>query len=113
MAVNGDSVDHDLQNLTSVLKSFGLQEVPSFPNSFPTINPVDIYRAHLTELLAPITGADPQIIYPAIQWTQTLDKGDAILPVPALRLKGKKPDEIAKAIEEQVQHTQFRQVGRC
>lgn len=102
MAVNGVSGDHSMEELSSTLKSFGVQDVPSFPNSHPTINPVDIYRAHVTELLQPITGADPKIIYPAVQWTSTLEKGDAILPVPALRLKGKKPDEIANAIGEQV-----------
>ena len=30
-----------------------------------------------------------------LQWTQTQDKGDLMLPVPALRIKGKKPDELA------------------
>lgn len=91
-----------IEQLTSTLKKFGISEVRSFPNAYPAYNPVDVYRAHITELLQPITGADPAVIYPAIQWTQTLDKGDVVLPVPALRLKGKKPDEIAKAIESQV-----------
>ena len=50
---------------------------------------------------APITGADPQVVYRSLQWTQSLDKGDIVLPVPALRVSGKKPPEIARAIEEQ------------
>lgn len=99
MAVNGTS---SVDELSSTLKQFGLEEIPSFPNSHPTINPIDIYRAHITALLAPITGADPQIIYPQIAWTQTLDKGDCLLPVPALRIKGKKPDQLAKEICEKV-----------
>lgn len=89
-----------METLTSTLQALGLKDLPSFPNSYPLLNPVDIYRAHIAELLAPITGADPQLIYQVIQWTQTLEKGDAVLPVPALRIKGKKPDEVAKAIDE-------------
>jgi len=102
VAANGNSQHQTLEDLTQTLSKFGITEVPQFPNAYPALNPVDIYRAHITELVAPITGADPEIIYQAIQWTQTLDKGDLVLPVPALRLKGKKPDEIAKKIVEDV-----------
>jgi len=91
-----------MDELLSTLQRFGIRDVPPFPNAYPALNPVDIYRAHITDLLAPITGADPKVIYPAIQWTQTLDKGDCVLPVPALRLKGKKPDDIAKNIVDNV-----------
>lgn len=91
-----------MQELASNLHSFGLNDVPAFPGANPALNPVDIYRAHLCELIAPIVGADPKVVYPAIQWTQTLEKGDVTLPVPALRLKGKKPDETAKLIAEKV-----------
>lgn len=99
-----DSTHHtqSVDDLASLLRNIGINEVPSFPNAYPELNPVDLYRAHITELLAPITGADPKVIYPAIQWTQTLDKGDCLLPVPALKIKGKKPDETAKAIGDQV-----------
>ncbi|KZF21718.1 arginyl-tRNA synthetase [Xylona heveae TC161] len=84
-----------MDELAATLKSVGISDVPQFPNAHPNINPIDIYRAHLTEILAPISGVDAKIIYPALQWTQTLDKGDLILPVPALRVKGKKPNELA------------------
>ncbi|KAF4630871.1 hypothetical protein G7Y89_g7267 [Cudoniella acicularis] len=66
-----------------------------YPNCYPEANTVDIYRAHLTSILAEVTGVDAKIIYPALQWTQTLEKGDLVLPVPALRIKGKKPNELA------------------
>lgn len=91
-----------MQELATKLQKFGINEVPNFPGANPSLNPVDIYRAHICELVAPIVGVDPKIVYPAIQWTQTLDKGDATLPVPALRIKGKKPEETAKLIGEQV-----------
>ncbi|KAI9837783.1 MAG: hypothetical protein M1819_006717 [Sarea resinae] len=81
--------------LAASLESLGISDLPQYPNSYPTLNPVDIYRVHITEHLAAITGVDPKIIYPALQWTQTLDKGDLTLPVPALRVKGAKPNELA------------------
>jgi arginyl-tRNA synthetase len=69
--------------------------LPKYPNCYPEVNPVDIYRAHLTSILTEVTGVDAAIIYPALQWTQTLEKGDLVLPIPALRVKGKKPAELA------------------
>lgn len=70
--------------------------------SFTAINPVDVYRAHISKELTSLTGLDATEIYPRLQWTQTLDKGDLVLPVPALRIKGKKPNELAAEIVEKV-----------
>ncbi|KAE8447908.1 hypothetical protein EG329_009980 [Mollisiaceae sp. DMI_Dod_QoI] len=83
-------------SLSEKLKSLSLAEpLPKYPNCFPEVNPVDIYRSHLTSILTEVTGVEASIIYPALQWTQTLEKGDLVLPVPALRVKGKKPPELA------------------
>ncbi|KAK5659779.1 hypothetical protein OQA88_990 [Cercophora sp. LCS_1] len=71
----------------------GLTE--KFLNCYPELNPLDLYRGHLTNVLADLTGVDPTIIYPNIQRTQGLDKGDLVLAVPSLRIKGKKFDELA------------------
>lgn len=68
--------------------------------SFTAVNPVDVYRAHISKELASLTGLDAIEIYPRLQWTQTLDKGDLVLPVPALRIKGKKPNELAAELAE-------------
>ena len=76
--------------------------LPKYPNCYPEVNPVDIYRAHLTSILTEVTGVDSAIIYPSLQWTQTLDKGDLVLPIPALRVKGKKPPELAAEWVEKV-----------
>lgn len=92
----------DMADLTATLQSLGLSEVPKLPNTYPALNPVDIYRSHIAELLAPIAGVDPKVAYIALQWTQTLANGDLVLPVPALRLKGKKPDELAKELGSKV-----------
>ncbi|KPI39491.1 Arginine--tRNA ligase, cytoplasmic [Cyphellophora attinorum] len=58
-------------------------------------NPVDFYRQHIAERLAPLVDKKESEIYPVLSWTTTLDKGDLILPAAALRIKGKKPQEIA------------------
>jgi len=91
-----------IDELISTLKEFGVSEVPKAPNTYPELNPVDIYRSHITELLSPISGVDPKIVYSALQWTNTLDMGDLTLPVPALRIKGKKPDVLAAELGEKV-----------
>ena len=70
--------------------------------SFDALNPVDIYRNHIGEALAPIVGVSATEISSKIQWTQTQDKGDLMLPVPALRIKGKKPNELAAEWAEKV-----------
>jgi hypothetical protein len=88
--------------LAEELNSIGISEVPRQPNTYPELNPVDLYRSHIAELLAPIAGVDTKIVYNALQWTQTLAMGDLVIPVPALRLKGKKPDQLAKELSEKV-----------
>ncbi|KAH9906427.1 arginyl-tRNA synthetase [Xylariomycetidae sp. FL2044] len=75
-----------------------LEQLPpleKYPNSYPDINPIDVYRSHITSTLHKITGVDTKIIYNALQWTTSLDKGDLVLAIPALRVKGK-PDELGK-----------------
>lgn len=90
-------------SLSDKLKSLDLKEpLPNYPNCFPEVNPVDVYRAHLTSILTEVTGVDASIVYPALQWTQTLDKGDLVLPIQALRVKGKKPPELAAEWIEKV-----------
>jgi arginyl-tRNA synthetase len=84
-------------SLSEKLKALSLDTpLPKYPNCYPEVNPVDVYRAHLTSILTEVTGVDAAVIYPALQWTQTLEKGDLVLPVPALRIKGKKPNELAE-----------------
>ena len=91
-----------VDQLAEALKAIGISEVPKQPNTYPELNPVDIYRSHVAELLAPLTGVDSKIIYGALQWPQTLAMGDLVLAVPALRLKGKKPNELAQELGEKV-----------
>lgn len=63
-------------------------------------NPVDLYRHSISESLAPITGKPTSEIFERLAWTQTFEKGDLGLPVPALRIQGKKPGELATEFAE-------------
>ncbi|TGZ84166.1 arginyl-tRNA synthetase [Ascodesmis nigricans] len=86
-----------IDELQAQLKSLNVTDpLPVFPGSNPTSNPVDVFRCYIAEELAKISGVDIELVYPALEWTQSMDKGDLILAVPRLRIKGKKPDELAQ-----------------
>jgi arginyl-tRNA synthetase len=85
------------EELTNKLSSLGLNEpLPQFEGSNPSTNPVDIYRCYIAHQLAPITGVDAKVIYPGLEWTSSFEKGDLVLAVPRLRLKGKPQDLAAE-----------------
>ncbi|KAK2740940.1 hypothetical protein FQN57_005944 [Myotisia sp. PD_48] len=71
---------------------------PTFANCYPAANPVDKYRAHVAELVAQTLGLQPEFVYPKVQWASTLDKGDLVLAVPALQVKGTPPAQVAAQI---------------
>lgn len=91
-----------MDELAATLKKVGLDAVPQEPNTHPTINPFDIYRAHIAELLGTVTGLEAKNILPTLQWTTKAENGDLQLAVPALRVKGKDLKEFAKGIAEKV-----------
>jgi arginyl-tRNA synthetase len=92
-----------LQSLQEELSSLGIDDkLPEFAESNPTTNPVDVYRCYISHVLAPITGVDFSLVYPALEWTQSFEKGDLILAAPRLRIKGRKPDELVKEWSEKV-----------
>ena len=76
-----------------------------FPNSYPSLNPIDTYREHISTTLGPIVGQEPSDIYPKLQWTLELKKGDLTLAAPALQIKGTSPQELASKIGEQFHET--------
>lgn len=99
------AIDESTKFLEEKLKALDLSApLQKYPGCYPDVNPVDVYRSHLTTILTELTGVDSAIVYPALQWTNTLDKGDLVLPVPALRLKGKKPADLAAEWAEKVFH---------
>ncbi|KAL8745881.1 MAG: hypothetical protein Q9190_002027 [Brigantiaea leucoxantha] len=65
--------------------------------AFEANNPVDIYRSHISESLAPITDKSASEIYDRLSWTQTFDKGDLGLAVPSLKIP---PKEAALKAQE-------------
>jgi arginyl-tRNA synthetase len=85
-----------------VLSLLPVDKLDPYDNCYPDLNPLDVYRSHLASILAEATGVDAKIVYGTLQWTQTLDKGDLVLAVPALRVKGKKPGDLAQEIVEKV-----------
>lgn len=71
-------------SLPAAVESLSLQttsETSKFPNCFPSLNPVDLYRQHIAESLGAAADIDAEKIYTRLQWTNTLDKGDLVLPV--------------------------------
>lgn len=79
-----------VNELSAQLEKLG--SLDKYPNCYPEVNPQDLYRAHVTSILHDITGVDTAVIYNALQWTMSLDKGDMVLAIPALRVKGKPAD---------------------
>lgn len=97
-----------IEPLQEQLSSLGIADPLSvFPDSNPTTNPIDVYRCYIAHVLAPITGVDLALVYPALEWTQSFEKGDLILAAPRLRIKGRKPDELAKEWAEKVRTQPF------
>jgi arginyl-tRNA synthetase len=90
----------DVDALAAQLKRLPIENLSAFPNSYPDLNPLDVYRSHIATLLSQASGVDEKIIYPGIQWTSGLDKGDLIIAVPAMRIKGGKPAELAEQFAE-------------
>jgi arginyl-tRNA synthetase len=92
-----------IDQLAQRVEGLTLQNVTAdFPTTHADVNPYDFWRAHLTKVLNGITGVDPKIIYPTINWTSGLDKGDFVVAVAAFRLKGTKPDVLAQEWAEKV-----------
>lgn len=83
------NLDVEVETLSSVI-------------TYPIVNPLDVFRLHVTKALHQITGADVSIICPQLKRLQTLEKGDLTLAVPALRCKGAKPTDQAQAWAQEV-----------
>ena len=84
-----------------------IRSTSTFPNSYPHLNPVDVYREHISTVLGPIVGQEPAQVYPKLQWTQALEKGDLTLAAPSLQIKGTKPQELAAKIGDLFHETEL------
>jgi arginyl-tRNA synthetase len=77
-----------MQALTESLQKLDLAIPSPVEGSYPESNTVDLCRNYITEQLSALSGVDKKLIYPALEWCQVLEKGDLLLPLPRLRLKG-------------------------
>ncbi|ODQ66441.1 arginyl-tRNA synthetase [Nadsonia fulvescens var. elongata DSM 6958] len=85
-----------IDSITERLQAFGItDELKNYPGSNITQNPYDIFRCYITEQLSKVSGVSEDLIYPALEWTNSSERGDLIIPVPRLRIKGAKPNDLA------------------
>ncbi|KAG7662404.1 SYR1 [[Candida] subhashii] len=84
--------------ITEGLQHMGLQQPQSIVegSSFPDYNIIDVARNYISKELSRISEVDSKIIFEALDTPSTLEKGDLIIPVPRLRLKGINPKEKAE-----------------
>ncbi|KAF2677098.1 arginyl-tRNA synthetase-like protein [Lentithecium fluviatile CBS 122367] len=82
-------------------------EQAHFPNCYPEYNPLDAYKIHISERVGKIAGVEPAVVYPALQRARVPEQGDLNLAVPALRIKGTKPQETGAKIVEQWTESPF------
>jgi len=110
-----------MQNIMSTSTLDGLQAqlstlnveipIPSFDNTHVLVNPIDIYRSYLANILANFVERDRQLIYDSVQWTNNLVNGDLLLVIPKLRLNGAKPAEVAKDLSAKVRESLVHVLG--
>lgn len=81
--------------ITAQLQKLSIQEPTVAEGSHPDVNIVDLMRNYVTQELSKISGVDPSLIFPALEWTNTLERGDLLIPVPRLRIKGANPKDLA------------------
>lgn len=86
-----------VKSITEGLQHLGLQQpkVAAEGTSLPDYNVIDVARNYISNELHRITEVDPKIIFESLDTPAVLDKGDLIIPIPRLRLKGVNPKEKA------------------
>ncbi|EWC47327.1 cytoplasmic arginine--tRNA ligase [Drechslerella stenobrocha 248] len=78
-----------IDDVQAMLAELGISDpLPKFDAASVTTNPIDIFRSYVAEEMSKITGVNRELLYPALEWTQNMEKGDLILAVPRLRIKG-------------------------
>ncbi|KAF7554505.1 hypothetical protein G7Z17_g2867 [Cylindrodendrum hubeiense] len=83
--------------LTALLAELGADVIPAvtdLPAVHALSRPTDIYRAYVVDILTKATACEASLVYDSVQSSNTLPHGDLLLPVPRLRIKGKKPAEL-------------------
>ncbi|CUM63367.1 uncharacterized protein PRCAT00000940001 [Priceomyces carsonii] len=83
--------------ITKGLQKMGIEQPDTVKDSYPDYNVVDVFRNYITKELERLTGVDKGLIFECLDTPSTLDKGDLLVPIPRLRIKGINPKE--KAVE--------------
>lgn len=83
------------ENIANQLKKLSINEPTVVEGSHPDYNVVDLMRNFITQELSKISDVDASLIFPALEWTNTLERGDLLIPVPRLRIKGANPKDLA------------------
>ncbi|CEP62333.1 arginine--tRNA ligase LALA0_S05e03268g [Lachancea lanzarotensis] len=94
-------------SITSQLQKMSVKEPEPLEGSFPEQNVVDLMRNYVSAELSKVSGVSADLIYPALEWTNTLDRGDLLIPVPRLRIKGANPKELAAVWAEKFPEGDF------
>lgn len=85
----------DIKVISNELGKLGLNNPTTIEGSYPNHNVLDLLRNYITDELHQISNVDKSIIFESLDIPTTLDKGDLIIPVPRLRLKGINPKDKA------------------
>jgi arginyl-tRNA synthetase len=103
MASSTTSKTLSLSSLQALLSQLGAPiPLPSFPNADPVSNPNDIYRLYIADALEKLIDCDRDLVYESLQRTSTPSKGDLVLVLPRLRLKGVKLSELGAELASKV-----------
>nr|RBQ84133.1 hypothetical protein FVER53263_00424 [Fusarium verticillioides] len=95
-----------LCGIETLLGKVGLDTpVPDFPDADIVHNPQDIFRVYLADTLQKLVNCDKLVAYDAIQTSNITGMGDLIIVAPRLRLKGVKPEELAKDLLQKLPRT--------
>jgi arginyl-tRNA synthetase len=88
----------ELETLSHKLSKLDIDphSIQVYPGSNPEENPVDLFRSYITEELSKLSGVSKDIIFPSLEWTSSSDRGDLVIPIPRLRVKGTPPVQLAE-----------------
>ncbi|QPG76344.1 hypothetical protein FOA43_003731 [Brettanomyces nanus] len=76
------------EELAAQLAKLNLETPEYIEGSYPEYNVVDLCRNFIAGQLTKLTGVDKKIAYESLEWSIVLEKGDLLVPLPRLRLKG-------------------------
>lgn len=91
----------NMSTITQGLSQLGLEQPQGTGCSYPQYNVIDVLRNYIADELNKITQVDKEVIFQSLDSPNTLDKGDLIIPLPRLKLKGINPKDKAQEWSQQ------------